>query len=350
MPSIPSLDSLIHTGYSKFNLVREQYTKIGREKPTVRFQGDEYAHLSSTNKSIRGDLFRHDLDGMNFYRCTFVGVRFNSISDVSFSECKFVDCDFSFHPEILHYSSLIQSVNLVFFECRFEGGKFDRQELKNFKVIDPVFGKPPSFRQCKLSGNFIYQQEVPDNLFLNGLIQADTAHNSDVYIKGKMPKFTWEQIRFASKLPFLQVSFVSATSIAALAVILPSADEPFAALATLCGIAADQVGFGQTNASHICENVASFSITSGVMESLRLVFMNFLIIFVGAYIQTTKCPDEVIEFSRAYWVRQLRRPNDFYTALASRERIWLWPAAVMQGLGVGYFLYRAGDAFVRTFG
>lgn len=341
MAVLNDLNRLIHRSHISFNEAREKDSStLDSERPSIH-----------STKPIKRDLSEHNLQGVFFFGCVFEKVRFGSLVDTSFNGCRFIDCDFGPAP-----SDRIKSPNgakdVVFFECKFSGGSFARQSMHNWEFTDPVFESPVSFEGAVLEQRFIYEAEAIDQDFLDALADAETSARSDIQIIGKLkfPKISWETIRFVSKLPFLQVSFVGIVAVAAFAVLAGSIEDPFTNLSQRCDLALQDYPNAHNVLERVCGFVPQISLTNGILDALRIMFLNFLAIFIGAFIQVTKCPNEVTEFSKAYWVRQLRRPQTFYQVLAQRERRWMFAAAALQAVGIGFFLYKAGSAFLRAFG
>lgn len=341
MAVLNDLNRLIHRSHISFNEAREKDTStLDSERPSI-----------SSLKPIKRNLSQHNLRGVFFFGCVFEKVSFGSLVDTSFNGCKFIECDFGPAPTD-RTKSPKASEDVVFFECEFYGGSFARQRMQNWEFIDPVFEYPVSFEGAVLEQRFVYHAEIIDQDFLDALANAETSARSDVQIIGNRnyPKISWETIRFVSKLPFLQVSFVGIVAVAALAVLVGSIEEPFASLSQRCEVALQEHPDVQSVLGRVCGFIPELSLTNGILDALQIMFLNFLMIFIGAFIQTTKCPNEVTEFSKTYWVRQLRRPQAFYQALAQRERCWMFASAIFQAVGICFFLYKAGSAFLSTFG
>lgn len=340
MAAQKDLNRLIHRSHISFNSARNAHSStLDAKSPSI-----------NTPNIIRRNLSSHDLTGIFFYNCTFVGAYFGTLNDVSFNLCTFTNCDFG-PTQNFGNGAVAGAKDVTFFECTFNGGSFERQNLSNFKIVDPTIEALPSFEGAIFSHKFVYDHDPVDIGLLDKIINAETAPHCDLQIIGstQFPRMSWEQIRFVAKLPFLQVSFVGIVAVAAIAVITSSIEEPINSVSQQCTQLLIEFPEAQSILNRLCEAIPKLSFTSGTLEALRFMFLNFLVIFLGALIQTIKCPIEISEFSRAYWTRQLRRPSIFYTALAHRERYWMIIAGALQAGGVGFFLYRAGNVFVRTF-
>lgn len=179
----------------------------------------------------------------------------------------------------------------------------------------------------------------------------DTSPKSLVQIIGDVeePRLTWEKVRFIGKLPFLQISLVGVTSLAILASVFFSVGKAQTTVVLECKeLASSFVGDGQSVTS-FCDSLALALPSSEVLSNLRNTFIGLLAIFLGALVQTVVCPEEISEFSRARWVRQLRRPKEFYIALATKYRKAIWLASTLQAIGIVYFAYKAIRAFLTPF-
>lgn len=333
------LDRLIHSSHISFNAARKETDSlIGGQKPSIR-----------TGKPITRDLSAHNLENISFYGVSFSGVRFGTVSHVIFNDCTFTDCDFG-PSEKDSADTPDGMLDVLFFECTFDGGAFDAQTLIKCSIIEPNILNPPSFVQTLLGEKFVYSQAKVNFDFLNSIVDADTTPRSiPVLGESQFPKLTWEQVRFVSRLPFLQVSFLGMISLAILAMLVANVEEPFEAVFKECTERLVRTTISMPALSEFCDSIRTYTLTGGLLGTLKMMFLNFCILFAGAFIQTLKCPNEVLEFSRAYWTRQLRRPSVFYSALANRNRSWLWAAVILQAGSVLFFAYKAIFSFFRTF-
>jgi hypothetical protein len=165
----------------------------------------------------------------------------------------------------------------------------------------------------------------------------------------KEPILTWEKVRFVGKLPFLQISLVGVTSLAVLASVFWSVDSAQKNLELQCNELANNLVGVSERITSFCENVVVALPSGEVLSSLRNTFIGLLAIFFGALVQTVACPEEISEFSRARWVRQLQRPKEFYIALATKHQKAVWLASGLQAIGVAFFAYKAIRAFLTPF-
>lgn len=340
MAALKDLNKLIHHSHVSFNEARATAAStLDADHPSIR-----------SHRKITRDLSHHNLGGTFFYGTTFEGVKFGSLEDVTFNGCVFIECDFGPSPNNAN-GKAAACRDLVFFECEFDRGIFARQTLHNCSIIQPTLVKPPVFDGAILESKFVYEHERINLELIDYLVEAETAPRCEIQVVGEAsyPRGSWETIRFIAKLPFLQVSFVGIIAVSALAVLVGNIEAPLISLSITCSRAMEDHPEAQTILSGFCNQLSGFSLSSGILESLQFMFLNFLAIFLGALIQSSICPNEVTEFSRAYWTRQLRRPAVFYTALAHRARSWMIVAASLQAIGIGFFLYRAVEAFFKTF-
>jgi hypothetical protein len=168
----------------------------------------------------------------------------------------------------------------------------------------------------------------------------------DIDVIGELsaPKLSWETIRVAAKLPFLQISLVGVTALSIFTILLSDISQPFVALYGHCvELASDEDGI-LASLQAVCERIAATGLNATSVDGVFWLFISFSVIFAGSLIQTTKCPEEINEFSRAKWVQQLRRPSAVYTALSIRSPKWILAAATLQGVGLAIFVFKTGRA------
>lgn len=336
----PDLASLISASSKNFNRARDLLRSRGQNRPTLR-------NVQITSRSLQG----YDLNELYFFNCSFDEVSFGNLSNVNFNNCHFSKCAFS--PDLKRISAGQEPMlsDVIFFKSSLDGDSFDRQTLKDVQFAQLEMKRVPSFKGALFDGYFIYEDDLIERDLLIAFSEADTSPRSLVQIIGDIeePLLTWEKIRFVGKLPFLQISLVGVTSLAVLASVLWSVDSAQTSLELECKELASNLAGVSERISTFCENVVKALPSGEVLSSLRNTFIGLSAIFVGALVQTVACPEEISEFSRARWVRQLRRPKEFYIALATKHQRAVWLASCLQATGVAFFAYKAIRAFLTPF-
>ena len=334
----PDLSRLINSSPHSFNTAKRALQQKGL-LPVIR------------DVKVKRDLREHDLSNLFFFECTFENAKFGNLRDCTFSNCPFIYCDFSPSYSTENSNDSLGLVNLTFFECCFDGTKFDRQRMRDFRIVDPVIIVSPTFSRSFIDGTFVYDDKVINPTVLQKLINAETSPEARVLIIGHMFSsfVNWERIRVLAKLPFLQVSLLGVSLLSIASVIVASFGEPFQFLLPSCEKILESDFTSAQIFLRVCLETANLSIGIGLLSSLRFMFIGFLFVFLGALIQVTKCPEEILEFSRAFWVRQLRRPTEFYSTLSYQKSIWIVSAAVFQFLGIGLVVFKTVKSFLNVF-
>ena len=331
------LERLLRASSTSFNAAKSKDQEKGR-----------YRFSISVEEPIKRDLTQHDLSGIFFYHCHFVGCNFGSMFEASFNSCTFEDCTFLSRNGIGQSGGPSKLCDVVFYECTFDGTRFDRAHLEDVKFVEPVLKSLPSFNKSLLKTRLVYDQDPPSVGFLDAIANAESSPNLDVDVIGELStrKLSWETIRVAAKLPFLQISLVGVTALSIFTILVSDISQPFVELYGHCVKLANEGDGVLASFQAVCERIAATGVNATSVDGVFWLFVSFYVIFAGSLIQTIKCPEEINEFSRAKWVQQLRRPSAVYTALSIREPKWIAAAAALQALGLIIFIFKTVRALL----
>ncbi|KQT48117.1 hypothetical protein ASG47_07005 [Devosia sp. Leaf420] len=176
---------------------------------------------------------------------------------------------------------------------------------------------------------------------LTNLLRSNTEPDAEITLTASsssrqgvaLPTVTWATVRVLARLPFLQVSLALIAVMSALIIVAGDMNGRVDQVVRQCLNSLARMDVTGRSLD-VCALLDTSVMNAAVLE-LKNLILSFSAIFIGALLQSLSCPEEVIEFSRAYWSRHLRRPSVIYNALATMRRLMMIFSLIAYAIGFG---------------
>lgn len=301
-------------------------------------------NASFENWQIDGNnLQQFDFTDRRFFSCQFASISFGRLLGVTFASCTFRDCSFEspdFETETLE--------KVLYFESTLQDCTFNRAKIKSTNFVD-----------CKILGSFTFDEcAVLDRITfesagnydqLKGLSKLRFLENASLRITNTKEvsdsKLNWEHIKFAAKIPILQASLFGISLLAILAVILNLINQTLLLAKADCLVALSNTA--RVERFSICEFSNFTNLITASNKSYFVYLASFCIFVAASLIQLTYCPQEVLDFTKAQWVRDLKLPEQQYSIISSIQTRLCWLAAILYAIGTAIFVYAFGERILN---
>lgn len=337
----PDFRKLIFASSRVFNKARKDADARGEPRLVI-----------STNVPISRDLSSHNLDGIQFYGCTFENCKFGSMLKIEYNTCSFHDCSFWGKTTNLVSRENSHLNNVVFFDCIFKHTSFGELTLELVQFYSPEFLTAPDFKNATIFQRITFKKIQNPRPIARSLAEAVTMPDSEVLLlecDGLKGKLSWETIRSLSKVPFLQVSLFSVTFLSVVIILLNGIELQSLRFDQACREVFKHYQILTIDPNQVCSKISNVNPAGYLIEILRNLLLSFTSVFFGALIHTSICPEEISEFSRANWSKGLRRPDVIYDAIATQRSGWLYLSLMFYVIGLCYILWKAGSAVYHSF-
>ncbi len=283
------------------------------------------------------DLRLFTFDGFRFFNCEFSGVTFGQICNAEFSNCRFSSV--LFNGEIAESTTIEKT---IFFECTFHDCSFNSVDFNGVTIADSnISSKELIFRECTLRGNLIIDSNVAYSKIISASdIETSTHAPSRIIYSGyrTIPTLNWSSIRFLAKIPFLQISLTSVFLIFFATVIIDGILSAFELSDGTCRKFSHLIE--HYNIGINCDKYSVSHLRSAMFAGYLELVLVLITLLVASTIQLIAAPQEVNEYSKAQWIRDVSRPSIQYDMIAAKRQFALYFVIVLYSIISLYVIFK----------
>jgi hypothetical protein len=287
------------------------------------------------------DLSAFNLSNSGITNGTFENIIFGSIENIEFSTCIFSDCSFKNSR-----GERIAIKNTLFFECNMNKINLCNVDVGDLRIIDCKNTAKLNTQNCRIFGTLLIKGDTSHNQyqFLKDLDISESANGGLIYLNSKQfPFVNWETIRIASKIPILQISAYGVLLVLTISTVLNVLSEFLRKTRSLCKEITNSA-----DVAPYCDASALFHYFD-IKLDLYLYIIAFFSLIVASILQSIFCPQDVLEYSKTNWTRDLRRPLFQYKIISIKNLYVSWLAFFLYSIGASYIFYSIIGRLVKSF-